>query len=178
MILLLVASGCLLASMVIIMPVVTKVHKDKDRLLSLFLSIDQNDVKEQLKRCKEFFTTFHNDDKGAAQNADNGFDFDDEEKKEHEDGKDGITEHKTPSSDEINKKKEDLQQQQSTQNRNNRFSRKNKKLKKYSTNYFVLLMKFFITITVLESYFLYQYFQSDNFFLRSLDMIKEAATIT
>lgn len=62
MILLLVASGCLLASMIIIMPVVTKVHKDKDKLLSLFLQIDQNDVKEQLKRCKDFFSTFHNDD--------------------------------------------------------------------------------------------------------------------
>jgi len=63
LILLLVASGCLLLSMIIIMPVVTKVHKDKDKLLSLFLKIDSNDVKEQLLRCKEFFTTFHNDEK-------------------------------------------------------------------------------------------------------------------
>ena len=66
MVLLLVASGCLLASMLIIMPVVTKVHQDKDKLLSLFLQIDTNDVKEQLKRCKEFFTTFHNDEKGGS----------------------------------------------------------------------------------------------------------------
>lgn len=40
MILLLIVSGCLLASVAIIMPVVTKVHKDKDKLLSLFLLID------------------------------------------------------------------------------------------------------------------------------------------
>lgn len=68
LILLLVASGCLLASMLIIMPVVTKVHQDKDKLLSLFLQIDVDDVKEQLKRCREFFSTFNNDDKtmGAA----------------------------------------------------------------------------------------------------------------
>ena len=66
MILLLVASGCLVLSMFIIMPVVTKVHKDKDKLLSLFLQIDQEDVKEQLKRCREFFSTFHNDEKGAG----------------------------------------------------------------------------------------------------------------
>lgn len=46
LILLLVASGCLFASMFIIMPVVTKVHKDKDKLLSLFLLIDANDVKD------------------------------------------------------------------------------------------------------------------------------------
>jgi hypothetical protein len=59
MILLLVASGGLLVSMCVIMPVVTKVHQDKDKLLSLFLLIDQEDVKEQLKRCREFFTTFH-----------------------------------------------------------------------------------------------------------------------
>lgn len=59
-----------------------------------------------------------------------------------------------------------------------RFTRKNKKLKKYSTNYIVLLIKFFVFITLLESYFLYQYFQSDNFLSRSLNMITEAATIT
>ena len=32
----------------------------------LKLDVSDDDVKEQLKRCKEFFTTFHNDDKGAA----------------------------------------------------------------------------------------------------------------
>lgn len=66
MILLLVASGCLIASMLIIMPVVTKVHQDKDKLLSLFLLIDQDDVKEQLKKCREFFTNFHSDDKAGG----------------------------------------------------------------------------------------------------------------
>lgn len=78
MILLLVASGCLLLSMFIIMPVVTKVHKDKDKLLSLFLQIDSEDVKEQLKRCREFFQTFHSDDKGpgAGQGGDH-FSIDD-----------------------------------------------------------------------------------------------------
>lgn len=40
LILLLVASGCLLISLLVIMPVVTKVHQDKDKLLSLFLKID------------------------------------------------------------------------------------------------------------------------------------------
>jgi len=49
MILLLVASGCLLFSMFIIMPVVMKVHQDKDKLLSLFLQIDNNDIKDQVK---------------------------------------------------------------------------------------------------------------------------------
>ena len=57
LILLLVASGCLLISLFIIMPVVTKVHQDKDKLLSLFLRMEQNDVKEQLLRCREFFNT-------------------------------------------------------------------------------------------------------------------------
>ena len=36
-----------------------------------------------------------------------------------------------------------------------KFRRKNKKLKKYSTNYFMLLVKFFLVISFLESYFLY-----------------------
>jgi hypothetical protein len=43
------------------MPVVTKVHKDKDKLLSLFLLIDPDDVKDQLKRCREFFSLFTQD---------------------------------------------------------------------------------------------------------------------
>ena len=46
MILLLVASGGLIVSMCVIMPVVTKVHQDKDKLLSLFLLIEPDDVKE------------------------------------------------------------------------------------------------------------------------------------
>ena len=46
MVLLLIASGGLLISTCIIMPVVTKVHRDKDKLLSLFLLIDSDDVKE------------------------------------------------------------------------------------------------------------------------------------
>lgn len=98
MILLIVASVCLLLSIFVIMPVVTKVHQDKDKLLSLFLLIDQNDVKDQLKRCKDFFTTFHNDDKGgSAQHVDGGFDFDDEGR----DGGDEDKKGKTPSSDEM-----------------------------------------------------------------------------
>lgn len=42
----------------------------------------------------------------------------------------------------------------------------------------MLLIKFSFVIAFLESYFLYQYFQSDNFLIRSLSMIKEAATIS
>jgi len=101
MILLMVASGCLLASVFVIMPVVTKVHQDKDKLLSLFLLIDQNDVKEQLKKCKDFFTTFHNDEKGgSAHNMEGGLDLD-EEAKEGEDGDKKGPDGKTPSSDEV-----------------------------------------------------------------------------
>jgi hypothetical protein len=42
----------------------------------------------------------------------------------------------------------------------------------------MLLIKFSFVIAFLESYFLYQYFSSDAFLVRSLSMIKEAATIT
>jgi hypothetical protein len=140
MILLVLASGCLFLSMLIIMPVVTKVHQDKDKLLSLFLLIDGNDIKEQMKKCKDFFnSTFHNEEKGVG-NGDDGFDSDDEEKKE---------EGKNPSSDEMKK----LQA-----GNPKKFMRKNKKLKKYSTNYFALLVKSLAVIVFLESYFLYQYF--------------------
>ena len=52
--------------MLIIMPVVTKVHQDKDKLLSLFLLIDQDDVKEQLKKCREFFTNFQSGDEKSG----------------------------------------------------------------------------------------------------------------
>ena len=42
----------------------------------------------------------------------------------------------------------------------------------------MLLIKFSFVIAFLESYFIYQYFQSDNFLARSLSMIKEASTIS
>ncbi len=42
----------------------------------------------------------------------------------------------------------------------------------------MLIFKFVIVISVLEGYFLWSYLQSDAFLVRSLDMIKEAATIT
>lgn len=176
LILLIVASGSLVGSMFIIMPVVTRVHQDKDKLLSLFLQIDQNDVKDQLKRCKDFFTTFHNDDKaGSGQQGDGGgFDFDDD-KDGDEDGKKDGKDGKTPSSDEAQKNQDAAHKQDAHRNR---FSRKNKKLKKYSTNYIVLIIKFLTVISFLESYFLYQYFRSDAFLQKTLDLISEAATIT
>lgn len=68
------------------MPVVYKVHQDKDKLLSLFLQIDQDDVKEQLSRCREFFNTFNSDGKGNGnQHDDNNQDSDDEEKEDDDD---------------------------------------------------------------------------------------------
>ncbi len=79
---------------------------------------------------------------------DGGFDFDDEGRDGEEDKK---GEGKTPSSDEM----KNQEQNKDGHNRANRFTRKNKKLKKYSTNYIVLLLKFLVVITLLESYFLY-----------------------
>jgi hypothetical protein len=73
---------------------------------------------------------------------------------------------------------ENTEKEQSQKEYKNKFQRKNKKLKKYSTNYLMLLIKFSFVIAFLESYFLYQYFSSDKFLVRSLSMIKEAATIT
>jgi hypothetical protein len=115
MILLLVASGGLIISMCIIMPVVTKVHQDKDKLLSLFLLIDPDDVKEQLKRCREFFTTFNSEELVGKQgvNIDTGQggnksdeEFEKEEdKKENEDNQKEPLSGRTPREDEGEKEK-------------------------------------------------------------------------
>jgi hypothetical protein len=202
LILLLVASGCLLASMMIIMPVVTKVHQDKDKLLSLFLQIDQDDVKEQLKRCREFFATFNNEEKTVGQGAGgdhegDGYDENNEEDEENVEAKSrksGVSRksakgagalvsektvsQSTPRIGGKSSEEQALNKDKEHEKRDKKFQRKNKKLKKYSTNYLMLLVQFFLVISFLESYFLYQYFQSDNFLVRSLSMIKEAATIT
>jgi len=100
MILLLVASGGLIISMCIIMPVVTKVHQDKDKLLSLFLLIDPDDVKEQLKRCREFFTTFNSEElvgkQGVNIDTGQGGNKSDEEFEKEEDKKNGDDNQKEP----------------------------------------------------------------------------------
>ncbi len=100
MILLLVASGGLIISMCIIMPVVTKVHQDKDKLLSLFLLIDPDDVKEQLKRCREFFTTFNSEElvgkQGVNIDTGQGGNKSDEEFEKEEDKKDEDDNQKEP----------------------------------------------------------------------------------
>lgn len=181
MILLLVASGGLIISMCIIMPVVTKVHQDKDKLLSLFLLIDPEDVKEQLKRCREFFTTFNSEElvgkQGVNIDTGQGGNKSDEEFEKEEDKKDGDDNQKEPLSGRTPREDEGEKEKQNKEYKN-KFQRKNKKLKKYSTNYLMLLIKFSFVIAFLESYFLYQYFSSDSFLVRSLSMIKEAATIT
>lgn len=121
MILLLVASGGLIISMCIIMPVVTKVHQDKDKLLSLFLLIDPDDVKEQLKRCREFFTTFNSEElvgnkggnMGAGQGGPNSTGNKSDEEFENEEDKKDSEDHqkeplsgRTPREDEGEKEKQ------------------------------------------------------------------------
>ena len=169
MVLLITTSILLLVCTVVLLPVVTKVRKDKDKLLSLFVLIDPGDVKEQLKRCKDFFATFHNDDKHGPQNLDAGFDLDDEDDKKKKD----------KSSQEEEKKEEDSDgaKQQQIQ-KGARFTRSKKKHKKYSTGLIMLLLKLTLIISILEGYFIYGYYKSDSFLKTSLDMIKEAAAIT
>ena len=58
-ILLYVASGSLFASICLILPVATKVDKNKDELLRHFMLIDRDDVKKQLEKCRLFFNTMH-----------------------------------------------------------------------------------------------------------------------
>lgn len=163
------------------MPVVTKVHQDKDKLLSLFLLIDPEDVKEQLKRCREFFTTFNSEElvgkQGVNIDTGQGGNKRDEEFEKEEDKKDADDNQKEPLSGRTPREDEGEKEKQNKEYKN-KFQRKNKKLKKYSTNYLMLLIKFSFVIAFLESYFLYQYFSSDSFLVRSLSMIKEAATIT
>jgi hypothetical protein len=79
-----VASGSLFISICLILPVATKVDKNKDELLRHFMLIDREDVKRQLEKCRIFFNTMH-DKEHVTQN--NMGDIDDEEFKEDE--KDG-----------------------------------------------------------------------------------------
>lgn len=57
--LLIIASCSLFVSLCLILPVATKVDKNKDELLRHFMLIDREDVKKQLEKCRIFFNTMH-----------------------------------------------------------------------------------------------------------------------
>lgn len=61
-ILLYVASSILFVSICVILPVATKVDKNKDELLRHFTRIERDDVKKQLEKCRLFFNTMHDKD--------------------------------------------------------------------------------------------------------------------
>ncbi len=60
--LLIVVSGSLAISFVIIFPVATQVDQNKDELLKHFMLIDRDDVKKQLDKCRFFLTNMHDKD--------------------------------------------------------------------------------------------------------------------
>ena len=75
----------MLISLCLIFPVATKVDKNKDELLTHFISIDRDDVKKQLDKCRKFFNNMHDKEHVTQQNVG---DIDDEDFKEEE-GKEG-----------------------------------------------------------------------------------------
>lgn len=57
-------------------------------------------------------------------------------------------------------------------------SRKNKMHKKFSTNFFSLIVKFLVVVTILEGYFILCFFLSGSFLGTAIDLINESGTIT
>jgi hypothetical protein len=78
--LLIVASCSLFVSLCLIIPVATKVDKNKDELLRHFMLIDREDVKKQLIKCREFFNNMHDKENHTQQVEEN----EEEEFKEEE----------------------------------------------------------------------------------------------
>ena len=157
-ILLYVASSSLLVSVCLILPVATKVDKNKDELLRHFMLIDREDVKKQLEKCRLFFNTMHDKEHVTQQNME---DIDDEEFKEGEDGTAG---------------KDGEEGDETKQYKHKR--RKNKMHKKFSSNFFTLIIEVLFVVGILEGYFLLSYFLSINFLVKIKDLINESGTIT
>ncbi|MDR3549596.1 MAG: hypothetical protein P4M11_15230 [Candidatus Pacebacteria bacterium] len=178
MVLLIVASVAITVSVIIIIQVVVKVKQNKEDILVLFTEIPSKSIKTQLNKCRRCFNSFREEDK-TGQNEQN-IDVEEEEEKEKKEEKEGEgKEEGEEGDDDDDKKPDDSSELLKEERTTHRGSRKvKKKFKPYSTNIFVLLLKFLFFVAILEGYFMLSYFKSAAFLNVALDLIDELGAIT
>ena len=186
LVLLIVASISIAASVAIILRVVVKVKQNKEDILVLFTEIPSKSVKTQLNKCRRCFNALHAEDKAGQ--GDQNIDLEEEDKKDEEkekekedndetnkEGKD-VKEGKDDDENEEDKKEEVTELL--AEDRGHRSRKTKKKFKPYSTNILLLFIKFLLFVAILEGYFILSYLTSDSFLTQSLALINELGAIT
>jgi PAS domain S-box-containing protein len=176
MILLIVASCALFCSVCVIFPVVTKVKKNKEELLCLFLEIPVRSVKEQLGKCRQFFNMIRGEsERQPAGEQQLELDGENDENDENEE-KEG--EEKNENEEEEKKGETGALLEGEGSEFHRKHSSKKRKFKQYSTQSIFLILKLLFFLSILEGYFLLSYFKSDAFLTQALFMIDEIGIIT
>jgi len=136
-----VASGALIVTISVVMPVVVKIRKNKQELLCLFLEIPIKRAQGQLEKCHNFCKMIHGEADAERQ------DMDDDEK--------NIQDKKfTEETDLL------LEEGKSNLAANQDLSKKRRKFKPYSAEIISLIIESFIVISILEGFFLYNFLRS------------------
>eukprot|EP01022_Parablepharisma_sp_SALTPOND_P016263 TRINITY_DN2359_c0_g1_i1.p1 TRINITY_DN2359_c0_g1~~TRINITY_DN2359_c0_g1_i1.p1 ORF type:complete len:1978 (-),score=184.73 TRINITY_DN2359_c0_g1_i1:941-6763(-) len=142
LIFLFVASGALILTISVVMPVVVKIRKNKQELLCLFLEIPIKKAKGQLEKCHLFCRMIHGENEVERQ------EFDDDEKNNQDkkfneetdllldDGKNSLTGNATE------------------------HPKKRRKFKPYSAEILSLIIETIVVIFVLEAFFLYNFLRA------------------
>ena len=171
LILCIIGSVVIFASLCLIMPVVFKVKKNNQNILALFLAIPNKKIKEQLVKCRKFFNMIHGESDKIGNEEDQEFDVeeltdgdsDDELKEKEKEGK--VTEEKG----QARAFEGDLDYRQKS---------KNRKFKPYTTGKCMTMLKFAIFASILEVFFLYLYFEMVVFLDKSYLVVDELGMLS
>ncbi len=139
-----VASGALVVFMALVMPVVVKIRRNKQELLCLFLEIPVRRAKNQLEKCHLFCRMIHGEAEVEHQ------DMDEDEKNQEK-----------KFNDETDMLLDETKKITGEEKGAERTSKKRRKFKPYSSELAWLIVESVISVTVLESYFLYSYFRAN-----------------
>jgi len=148
--LLLTASVALIASLIILIPVINTVKKNKQEVLQLFAHKQiEKHIDDQLKKCRSFVSL-----KLQQSNENQEHDLDGEE---------------------VANQEREVQNEMQNNKYLRRFKKKNKKknFKPLTTNFGATLLKFFFFIVLIQGYFLMNYLFSYQFLQEVSDLTQE-----
>jgi len=152
-----VASGALLISISIVLPVVVKARKNKQELLGLFFEIPPRRISMQLEKCNQFCRMIHGEnevERPEMEDEDNINARGGKQEQKNVDEADALLENNVSNSAELSSKETGGRAPA---------GKKKKAIASYSTNIVALIFESFITLGILLSFFLYQYVRSHYF---------------
>ena len=163
-----VATFAILVSVFVITPVVTKVRRNKEEMLALFLQIPRNSLKEELNKCTKFFNIIRGEGEpiGRGSNEDQLEDPDNLEELEEkgEENMQLIAESNKLLESDIGLGSEK--------------HKKQRKYKPYSTYSLLVILKFMFFLIILEVYFVLSYFTASIFLRHVIAMIEESKLLS